>query len=296
MPKTFIKFTAACVLTAVVLYAGGLQQQPAAAAQQSTAAYEPLQQQAKRWVDELAVQSSFAKWKSSTLDISPIGPGTHSWLVLVKHNTQTVGYLIIHAVEAGGYQLGEYGVGSQPLFDGRTISRSIKQLELLKPADSVEALYVHPLLAAWKVTSGSSSDFADAASGEALPAQPKDWLKASETKLPSAERLQITGNAALLKHVALPSFNTFDKMPWLTSQPLSVSSKSYSSLFAQINNKEQLRYTAELFEGQMLYVWSVVGYNKWNSGHIYIGLETENSDERRFIPLLLLLELGSFYL
>ncbi len=67
-------------------------------------------------------------------------------------------------------------------------------------------------------------------------------------------------------------------------------------LFAKINNKEQLRYTAELFDGQMLYVWSVVGYNKWDTGHIYVALEAGgDGTDRRYIPLQLLIELGRFY-
>ncbi|OMF37034.1 hypothetical protein BK133_07430 [Paenibacillus sp. FSL H8-0548] len=296
MSKKFIRFTAACVLTAVVLYAGGIQPHSAAAVAISTSVYEPLQEQAQRWVDELAVQPAFAKWKQSTLDISPIGPGTHSWLVLVKHSSTTVGYLIVHAVEAGGYQLGEYGSGTRPLFDNHTLSRSLKQLELTEPAAGIEALYVHPLLAAWKVNADHHEFYTDAASGEALPAEANDWLAASTIKIPKAEQLYTAGKSSLLKQVVLPSFNPYDKLPWLTEQPLPLRSDSYSSLFTKINSKEQLRYAAELFDGQMLYVWSVVGYNKWSSGHIYVALEAEeDSTIRRYIPVLLLLELGSFY-
>lgn len=296
MGEKFIKLTAACVLTAIVLFAGGLQPQPAVAITNTEVVYEPLQQQAQRWVDELAVQPSFAAWKQSTLDISPIGPGTHSWLVIVKQGKDSVGYLVIHAVEAGGFQLGEYGISSYPLFDERTLSRSIKQLELLQPASKIEALYVHPLLAAWKVTAEQETYYMDAASGEVLPAKQDDWLAASSAKVTNAEYMHISEKATLLKQVTLPSFDPFARLPWLTKQPLPLSTSSYSPLFAKINNKEQLRYTAELFDGQMLYVWSVVGYNKWNSGHIYVALETgEDGSDRRYVPLPLLIGLGHFY-
>ncbi|WP_169083382.1 hypothetical protein [Paenibacillus sp. PL91] len=296
MQKKLIKLTAACVLTAIVLYASGLQPQPATAIANRATAYEPLEQQAQRWVDELADAPSFAAWKKSSLVISPIGPGTHSWLVLVKQNNETVGYLVVHAVEAGGFQLGEYGTSQNPLFDEHTLSKSIKQLELIQPASNTEALYIHPLLAAWKITADKDTYYTDAASGEVLPVQPSDWLAASTTKLSNGEQMQVADNAALLKHVTLPSFNAFARMPWLTKQPLPLSTSSYSSLFAKINNKEQLRYTAELFDGQMLYVWSVVGYNKWTTGPIYVALEAdENGSDRRYIPLPLLIELGHFY-
>ncbi|HTG69263.1 MAG TPA: hypothetical protein VL921_08355 [Candidatus Udaeobacter sp.] len=295
MRKKFIKLTAACVLTAIVMYAGGLQPQPASAID-NEAVIESLQQQAQRWVDELAVQPSFAAWKQSSLDISPIGPGTHSWLVIVKQDNTTVGYLVVHAVESGGFQLGEYGTSSRPLFDEHTLSRSLKQLELLQPASKVEALYVHPLLAAWKITSEQDTYYTDAASGELLPARPSDWLAASSIKLINAEQMRISDHAALMKQVTLPSFDAYARLPWLTKQPMPLSASSYMPLFAKINNKEQLRYTAELFDGQMLYVWSVVGYNKWDTGHIYVALEAGgDGSDRRYIPLQLLIELGHFY-
>ncbi|RCW49353.1 hypothetical protein [Paenibacillus prosopidis] len=296
MRKKFIRLTAACVLTALVLYSGGLKTQPAAATAIPATSDQPLEQQAQLWVDELANQPHFEKWKLASLQISPIGPGTHSWLVLVKQNKETVGYLVVNAVENGGFQLGEYGTSRQPLFDDQTLSRSIKQLELLKPADKTEALYIHPLLAAWKVTADQETYFTDAASGELLPVESKDWLAASYTPLIHAERMQAPASAKLLKHVSLPSFDRYARLPWLTKEPLQVGISTYSSLFAKINSKEQLRYTAELFEGQMLYVWSIVGYNKWDSGHLYLALEAgEDGSERRYVPLLLLIELGHFY-
>ncbi|CAM4198885.1 hypothetical protein L1N85_15700 [Paenibacillus alkaliterrae] len=300
MRKPFIKLTAACVLTALVIYSGGLQQQAATAAanaaEKPTAAYQPVEQQAKLFVDELAEQPDFNSWKQASLHVSPIGPGTHSWLVLVKQTNETVGYLVIHAVEKGGYQLGEYGISSHPLFDEQTLTRSVRQLELLKPASDIEPLYVHPLLAAWKVTAEQDTYYTDAASGELLPVQTNDWAAASSSKLMEAGRKQAPASAKLLKHVSLPSFNPYGLMPWLTKTPIQLSTSSYWGLFAKLNNKEQLRYTAELFEGQMMYVWSVVGYNKWNSGHLYIALEAgEDGTDRRYVPLLLLLELGHFY-
>lgn len=296
MRKPFIKLTAACVLTAIVLYVGGLQTQPASATISNGEAYEPLQEQVQSWVDELVVQPQFAAWKLASLHISPIGPGTHSWLVLVKQSENTVGYLVVHAVEQGGYQLGEYGTGSSPLFDDQTLTRSLKQLELLQPAAKTEALYVNPLLAAWKVTSGQDTYYTDAASGEVLPVQSKGWLAASSLANLKAEQMQITENASLLKYVTLPSFDPFAKLPWLTKAPLPLNNSSYSTLFVKINSKEQLRYTAELFDGQMLYVWSVVGYNKWDTGQIYVALEAgEDGSDRRYIPLLLLIEQGHFY-
>ncbi|MBD2870211.1 hypothetical protein [Paenibacillus arenilitoris] len=298
MRKPFIKLTAACVLTALALYYGGIQQQAATATAADTpkAAVEPLAAQARHYVDELAVQPQFADWKQSDLRIAPIGPGTHGWLVIVKQNAITVGYLIMHATEDGGYRLGEYGTGSRPPFDEQTLSRSLMQLELQEPAGPTERLYAHPLLAAWQVTAADEYYLTDAASGELLPVQPAEWLAAASAPLQHNEKDQAPSTAKLIKHFTLPSFDPYAKLPWLTKAPLPLKAGSYMPLFAQINKKEQLRYTAELFEGQMLYVWSVVGYNKWDTGQLYLALETgEDGSDRRYIPLPLLEELGRFY-
>lgn len=298
MRKPFIKLTAACVLTAIALYSGGLQQQAAATTEAGSPStdYQSVEEQARHFVDELSGQPHFERWKNATLQVSPIGPGTHSWLVLVKQNRETVGYLVINAVETGGYQLGEYGTGSHPFFDQHTLSTAIKRLELMQPSNGVESLYVHPLLAAWKINDEDQENYADAASGELLPVRDKDWQIASSMKLIVNEKKQAPSSAKLLKSVSLVSIDPFGKLPWLTKTPMPLSTKSYWGLFNTLNNKEQLRYTAELFEGQMLYVWSVVGYSKWDSGHLYVALETDDAGtSRRYVPLLLLLELGRFY-
>ncbi|MGO4545727.1 hypothetical protein AB4Z29_13075 [Paenibacillus sp. 2TAB23] len=296
MRKKFIKLTAACVLTAIVLYAGGMQQQPASAFSTPAATYEPVQQQAEQWVQELSSQNSFAAWKKADLVISPIGPGTHSWLVLVKQQKQTVGYLIVHAVESGGYQLGEYGTSSTPPFDQGTLSRSVKQLELLQPASQIEPLYINPLLSVWKIADGEQSYYTDSSSGESLPIQDKDWLEAAAAMSTAPNPMQTHKPAKIMKQLSLPSFQAYDRLPWLTDKPLAINAHAFSALFTPINNKEQLRFTAELFQDQMRYVWSVVGYHKWDNGPIYLALETsEDGSDRRYIPVSLLIEFGSFY-
>lgn len=297
MRKQYIRMTAACVFTAILLYSSGLDGRPIIAhAQNNVATNEPLQKQVQQWADELSNQPNFSNWKKASFNISPIGPGTHSWLVLVKQNKVTVGYLIVNAVEQGGYQLGEYGTSTSPLFDTQTLTRSIKQLELLVPPSKIEQLYVHPLLAAWKVTTAKETYFLDAASGELLPVVQSDWTSASSSPLIDDQKNQIQANTKLLKHVSLPSFDRYGKLPWLSKAPLQISTSSYSSLFVKINSKEQLRFTAELFNNQMLYAWSVVGYNKWENGQIYVAIEAEeDGSDRRYIPLLVMLQLGHFY-
>jgi hypothetical protein len=298
MRKQTIKRTAALVLAALVLYSGSLPAQTDAAtkANQAAKAYEPVSDQAQLYVNELAQQPSFDSWKGAKLDISPLGPGTHSWLVIVKQSGDNVGYLVIQATEAGGYKLGEYGIGSRPLFSAQTLSFSVKQLGTTRTKKVVEQLYSHPLLTAWKITADGQTTIADAASGELLPVSSANWTKAAETTLSGMSSQTAPPETTLLKAITLPSFPPYGKMPWLTDTPLKLKAGSHRELLSAINNKEQLRYTVELFFGEMLYVWSVVGYGKWDNSQVYIALEADDDGtSRRYIPLPLLLDLGHFY-
>jgi hypothetical protein len=298
MRKQTIKRTAALVLAALVLYSGSLPARTDAATTASQAAktYEPVTDQAQLYVNELAEQPSFDNWKGAKLDISPLGPGTHSWLVIVKQSGESVGYLVIQAKEDGGYKLGEYGIGSRPLFSAQTLSFSVKQLGETRTKKVVEPLYSHPLLTAWKITADGLTTIADAASGELLPVTSANWTKAAEAPLSSVPGIEAPPETKLMKAIILPSFPPYGKMPWLTDKPLKLKADSHRELLSAINNKEQLRYTAELFFGEMLYVWSVVGYSKWDNSQVYVALEADDDGtSRRYIPLPLLLALGHFY-
>lgn len=263
-----------------------------------TAVTDEVSHQAHAFAKQIAAQPQFAEWENAELTITALGPGTHSWLVLVKEQKTIIGYMVLNATEAGGFQLGEYGISSEPLFGGDSLQHSMLQLGLENGADNVnmERIYVHPLLAAWKISSGNTDFYTDAASGEQLPITNTSWDAASKDEQAQAALYQAHVEHKLQKSFSLPSFDPFAKLPWLTSKPLIVNPVKYSSLLVKINGQQQLRYVAERFDGQMLYAWSVVGYHNWTSGHAYIALEAdEESGLRRFIPLQLLLGLGSFY-
>ncbi len=298
MRKHAIKCTAAIVLAAIVLY-GAAAPYPvddAAAASLQSSTGTPVLEEAQQYVDELSKQSPFDAWKGAKLDISPLGPGTHSWLVIVKQSDVSVGYLVIQAKEDGGYKLGEYGFGSRPIFSPQSLSFSVKQLGQTRSKKVVEPLYSHPLLTAWKITVGGESAIADAASGELLPVSPANWLKAAAARPVADQQAGANPQANVRQSVQLSSFSPYGTMPWLTEQPFLRDTDSTAKLLTSIGKKEQLRYTAELFSGQMLYVWSVVGFAKWDGSQVYVALEDQEDGEiRRYIPLSLLKELGHFY-
>lgn len=260
----------------------------------------PLETQAKEWINALAADggksSPFAAWKNASLETVPVGPGTHSWLVLVKDKQLTLGYLIIHAKEEGGFALGEYGTGEWPLFNEQALNLSDIQLQTTA-ITKTERVYVHPLQHAWKVSSGTQVYYMDAITGEMLPANDKSW----RTQAESADAVLPTGLAdshgIITASLAFPSFNPYETLPWLTRKPISIQGASQLAVLLKGLNKDQkVRYTTESFDNKYRAVWSVVGYALWSDESLYVALDTdEDGVDRRYIPAEWLLALGSFY-
>lgn len=255
-----------------------------------------VRKQAQLWVDELSAKPGYKSWKGSSIAVSPLGPGTHSWLAVIQNTSQTpVGYLVIHATEEDGYQLGEYGTGSYPLFNEQSLQLSLLQLELIPKQIKAERVYNHPLHIAWRITSRSAVHYTDAVSGEQLPVSKDDeWNQSGEQNHTYKTGL-VEDNTNLKISTIVPSFDPYGRMPWLTKAPISLNDQKYTSLLKSINEKKEIRYTVESFEGKMLQVWSVVGYDTWNGGQLYLALSREESDDRRYIPIKLLVEQGKFY-
>ncbi|MFF2093943.1 hypothetical protein [Paenibacillus sp. NPDC058174] len=252
------------------------------------------------WIKEMAKQPDFRSWKQAKFEIMPLGPGTHNWLALIKDtNGKTAGYVVVQAVEQGGYTIGEYGLG-QYLYNEQTLQQSLRQLSLIHPSAN-QQLYVHPLLAVWKTSDDKRTIYSDAMSGEGLPLDARKWETAStkEAKLAAAlPAIDLTKtNIKLQGVVSNPSFDPYGKLPWLTkAAPLQASAKDVSKLLYAVKAKKQVQYVAERYGGDMLYAWSVTGYHDWNNGIVYAALETDELGEgRRYIPVQLLAELGRFY-
>lgn len=263
-----------------------------------------LKEQARLWANELSQDESFRKWKGAWMSTAPLGPGTHSWLVLMKQNQNVVGYMIIHAKEAGGgYMLGEYGSGEYPPFSAQSLKTTLEKLGLTGASMQAKRVYVHPLLAAWQVkadgsaASGTEARYTDAYSGEELPVDYDGWTSLAEEADNAKKHGLRLAHASILSYSAMPAFDPYGRLPWLTTSPYTISAKPAQSIQSAVDRGEQLRFVSEAFHGRMKYVWSVSGYAEWTSGELFVGLSTEeNSDERRYIPLSLLESLGQFYL
>ncbi|MHA7963816.1 hypothetical protein ACX93W_06690 [Paenibacillus sp. CAU 1782] len=263
----------------------------------------PLESQAKEWIGSLIEDggktSPFSGWRNATLETSPLGPGTHSWIVLVKKKAETLGYLIIHAKEEGGFQLGEYGTGEWPLFNEHSLKLTGIQLQPAAKSRS-ERVYIHPLLNAWRITDGSNVHYMDAVTGEMLPADEEGWTKQSqkaEDGLAGDRAGTGDTHGKLAASLVVPSFNPYETLPWLTRKPLNLDGPDkLAAILNGLTKEQKLRYTTLSFENKYRAVWSVVGFNRWSDDQLYVALDSdEEGTDRRYIPAEWLLAMGDFY-
>ncbi|WP_239615385.1 hypothetical protein [Cohnella mopanensis] len=250
-----------------------------------------LEQQIQEWVARLAEQKAFKAWQTADPQIEALGPGTHSWLVLFTKEGKDIGYMVVHAVTDGSFQLGEYGIGSYTLFSQQRLKQSLVDGGLLtdenQPFKTVKH-YVHPFAAAWEVTIGQETVWLDAKSAEQLPVNSTQWKKMFPN--PDSRAVSKAGLRTVTIRLNEP-FDPYEKLPWLTKEtPFSV--KDVSKLQKRLNNNQHLRYVTEPFGDTMLYAVSVIGYQRWSNGRLDLAMDMEGT---RFIPLDSLRGNGLFY-
>lgn len=306
MRKSWIRWTSACLMAALLM-TSAVPVSSGAAAKEYVLSESPLEAQAREWVSELAGDTpsgdggtSFSEWRDATLAVSPLGPGTHSWLVLLKKKDKTVGYLVVHAREEGGFLLGEYGTGSFPPYSEQSLQLSRLQAQPAAASKThPERLYVHPLQAAWKLTSSGVERYWDAWTGESLPVDADGWSKQAEATSDIAAVYGLSDEHGLLaERLSMASFDPYITLPWLTKKPIALSGgeNRFVWLTAAVDNNKRLRYTAKSYERKLRQVWSVVGYDRWDDGQLYLALDNDEDDaDRRYIPVELLAALGQFY-
>ncbi|GGG22085.1 hypothetical protein [Paenibacillus abyssi] len=271
-----------------------------------------LKQQVDLWVNELSKQPPFEDWKSAEYHISALGPGTHGWLITFTADNAPLGYMVVHAKPEGGYQLGEYGYGKEPLFTLQPLYSSMVQLELIpstypkrlpqnnnhNPLFELEQMYLSPLLAVWKVTMRQEQKtvhYFDAKTGEYLPISEKEWDKADQSvkKTIHAEissKKPASPISTIVAKQLNPAFDVYERFPWLTKPPIKGNVINEVSLL--LEQRKKVWYSAEPYGKTVRYVWPVIGYQQWDDGRLYIAVAQEGA---RFIPSHVLTGAGSFY-
>ncbi|MGG1314641.1 hypothetical protein [Cohnella laeviribosi] len=258
-----------------------------------------LNAEAERWIGRLAQEAPFAQWRNAASRIEALGPGTHAWIATVLKDGRAVGYLILYAAEDGSFRLGEYGTGSQPLFDAAALKRSLVENGLIRSRDAESGSYqatrhyFHPFAAMWEVNTGEDTYWLDAKTAELLPIRPDGWAEL-KARLASASRTSgppapdADDRPALL--TLNETFDPYERLPWLMDE------RPYASdgakLKQRLDAKGHLRFVATPFGESMLYALPVVGYQEWSSSRLDLALDMAGL---RFIPAETLMDLGLFY-
>ena len=86
------------------------------------------------------------------------------------------------------------------------------------------------------------------------------------------------------------TFDPYERMPWLTKTPLS--KEQVNHLTDLINHKAEIRFTAELYDASVLFVYPAIGYHVWNNKSVYVAFDQEGT---RYVSLNSIQGKGSFY-
>jgi hypothetical protein len=253
-----------------------------------------LDKQVRAWVEQLAKQKPFSAWQTADPQIEALGPGTHSWLVLFTEEGQNIGYMVVHAITDGSFQLGEYGVGPYPLFSRELLRQSLLDNGLIS-TQTLEQLtaikhYIHPFAAMWEVTIGADRYWLDAKTAELIPMDAALWQQAIASTSEHTY-LEAKGDMQIANLQLNELFDAYERLPWLTKEA-PFPAKNAKKLQARLDNKQQLRYVIEPFGDVMLYAVPVTGYQRWSNGRIDISVDMKGT---RFIPLGDMLQQGLFY-
>ncbi|MFC5467288.1 hypothetical protein ACFPPD_01055 [Cohnella suwonensis] len=263
-------------------------------AKATEAAPSKLERQVTEWVAALSKQKPFKAWQGTDPQIEALGPGTHSWLVLFSKEGKDIGYMVVHAVTDGTFQLGEYGTGPFSLFSKTILRRSLVDsgLATAEQLPGIVAVkhYVHPFAAAWEVTIGDETYWLDAKTAEELPLDGKTWrLLFSEDK--PSYRAPTTTGAKVSALKLNDSFDVYEKLPWLTGET-PFNAKDAALLRKRLEGGKHLRYVTEPFGDAMLYAVPIIGYQRWSNGRMDLAIDMEGN---RFIPIGAMLDQGFFY-
>jgi hypothetical protein len=238
-----------------------------------------------RWKLALAKEKGFEKWEKATWSSYTLGPGNHGWTVILTNEGKEIGYMIIHAAENGELRLTEYGTGSKPLFSLTTLYRSLIQLGLIPESIQAERWYFGPLQGVWKITANQTVYVLDAKTGEALPFEQLPEMDNKPFPLPL--RSSFSGK---LEEKLLPTFDPYERLPWVQGKPLAISGLEELSIALQKN--PQLTYVSEPYGGKVTYALAVLGFRKWEKDDPYLIVD---HDGQSYLPLPSVLTQGKFY-
>lgn len=244
----------------------------------------------EHWIAALAKNQEFSSWENVDWKKSPLGPGTHGWLVLLYNKSQEVGYLVVHSTPEGDFELSEYGIGDNPLFSLTRLNQTLVQHKLIPEQETYERIYVSPFEAVWRLSGEDHTYYFDAVTGEAFPLNERDMSR----QYKNDPKSHITNKSPTLStSLQLPLFDPFEQLNWINNNnPLQIESLTDLTQ-ALVQPSHKITYTVSIFNDNILIPLSVVGYHLWDQGKAYITLDQQGL---RFVPFPTLQEQkGEFY-
>lgn len=271
------------------------------------------------WMRAIADQHKLSSWQGAGYVIEPLGPGTHGWLVHITRDNSPIGYMVVQALEEGGFRLAEYGVGERPLFSKETLRESLVQHGLLPATATLDDLqtlllgvsfsehasssaaelkeplvierhYLYPFAAYWKVyhKERKQAAYFDAITGEQYPLT-KDPAKKPADDL-AAIPYQSTKLRKLKDKLQLSKFDPYEDLGWVVEEPLTI--QSAKDIVSPLSNKHKITLTVELYNDIVLLPFPVIGYADWEQSEIYLLLYSEGL---RYVPFIDAVRYGKLY-
>lgn len=252
----------------------------------------------RSWVDALAGEPGFESWAAASWTVYPLGPGTHSWVVLLQTDAKEVGYLVLTA-DGDDYRLQEYGPGEYPLFSMNTLHRSLAQRGLLSdsyPSMTISRIYAAPMQGVWRIDGTAPEPlYLDAKTGEELPAL-DSWIyeqQAGAGQASSAYNITVAEQPGTLVGTLIKmSFDPLLKPVWLKGSPLP--ELDYPAWKAGSISLEEtpVTYLGKWFGGKALYPLAATGFHEWSHAGPFLRLE---QDGARYVPYAAAVKLGRFF-
>lgn len=257
-------------------------------------------------VEQLSAHVPFTAWSEAELEYTPLGPGTHGWLVTVTDEGLPQGYLIISASEDGGYVLSEYGIGGTLPFSLGPLEQRLAAEGLFDPEGSlphgstIRKRYTGAPV--WEVTlPGQDTLYISGFDSELLPS----GLPASGTSDRSGIVVaagSVNGWSADAPSITDNRPDPYDNLQWLTSS--SLTARSSSELRSLLQKHPSLVFKSK-GDGNAAFgaPFSLTGWQRWSSGSgsaadaaaIYVAIPLRNTDTTRFLPAPRLVGQGQFY-
>lgn len=266
---------------------------------------------AEETVAQLSAHAPF--WDEAILEFTPLGPGTHGWLVTISDEGLPQGYMIISAGQDGGYILSEYGIGSTLPYSQAPLKERLAAEGLVKAGGSlpqgsiVRKLYdVSPV---WQVQlPGKKPVYFNALNSEALPDEPQQTqttTKLVSVPLPATAKGLVASSTSNRWFAGTPSIATgdsidpYDNLLWLTSSNLTA--RSSADLRNLLQEHSTLIFKSAKGNAAYGAPFNLTGWHRWSSENqenpaaLYVSVPLRNTDTLRFLPASRLVGQGQFY-